>query len=222
MAVTCTESLRICHAVIVICGPVSAHAGRGGSRVSRLLPSTTADLGRAWPGSRRYASANASPMTCGISLRADANSVLPRESGCWSRVETRALFLLTVIVVSHPSGAVSGPTERCRRPAFSSLPLFSAPRTGPQLVRTSVNYAGIRTTHGPRGAPRRTPSPLAEHDTNGTEHVSCPGYRAYPILIAGLYRKRALALHRRGHVKLYRFFLRKHGGQLSVRRRSFE
>jgi hypothetical protein len=62
----------------------------------------------------------------------------------------------------------------CRRGAFSSLPLFSAPYTGLQLVRTSVTTAGIRTTHGRRGVPLRTPSPLAKQDTNGTEHVSCP------------------------------------------------
>ena len=46
-----------------------------------LLPSTTANQGRAWPGSRRWASANPSAMTRGIGCLAEANSVLPAAFG---------------------------------------------------------------------------------------------------------------------------------------------
>jgi hypothetical protein len=57
--------------------PVAAHAGAWWLSQSHLVAFHDGEHGRTSPGSRRCASANASPMTCGISLRADANSVLP-------------------------------------------------------------------------------------------------------------------------------------------------
>jgi len=48
-----------------------------------LLPSTTANQGRACPGSRRRASANPSAMTRGIGCLAEANRVLPAAFGPW-------------------------------------------------------------------------------------------------------------------------------------------
>ena len=46
-----------------------------------LLPSTTANQGRWWPGSRRCASANASAITSPAGRRTEANSVLPCACG---------------------------------------------------------------------------------------------------------------------------------------------
>lgn len=64
------------------------------------------------------------------------------------------------------------------RPAFSLLPLFRAPQTGPQIVRTSVTYCGHQNDTRPPRVRLRIPSLAAKRDTKGTEHGEC-GHKPY-------------------------------------------
>jgi hypothetical protein len=108
------------------------------------------------------------------------------------------------------SASESG-TFRGRRPPASQSRL-------PQFVPLSVTTAGIRTTHGRRGVPPRTPSPLAKHDTNGTEHVSCPAIGHSRSAWPEPYRGRPAVSRRRGHDLRDTTGLRKRQGRLAVTR----